>query len=247
MIELNTSTSQNSTPQVTFPLNVRLLIGVIAIVFFGLGFLTSSFFKSSLKSATNVAMNEKLENTPSSTSLTEFSFEYSVNYPADFFVDQKDMNVFSIANKKWQGQIVHYPIVLIETKHEGIPNTMRLREWLDGVSDPVEPTSPEKPKDCTKFLQSIKAKNIESGQFNCLYSGVKDIKETTFHGMPAITFTSQGVSTGTRHTVAEDITTNGDNILFDIQQITTGLSDEENPPETAAYQMFLDSFKLLEN
>jgi hypothetical protein len=92
-----------------------------------------------------------------SSSVKEISSIYSVEYPADFFITHKDFNLFTVAQKKWQGQEGNLPEAGIRVHTNVIPPDLGLRKWLEGIGDPNPPVGGEG-KSCKEFLDELRTK-----------------------------------------------------------------------------------------
>lgn len=192
--------------------------------------------------------------TPSIKSVNREVLEwYSVEYPADFFIFEKDYNTFSVAEKRWEGHIGNIPRAQIEVYTNVISGGMSLREWLSGVGDPNPPIGDSSPKSCKEFFDKLRQK-VKYGDLyndpylkegNCMYLGVSNVQDTTVAGLPGIKFNTQYVSAGVTHTAITYKNKAGMILLFDISMRQTGMSDEKDQT-IRAYESFLDTFKIRE-
>lgn len=205
--------------------------------------------KTGLQSTPSVIPNQEI--TPVSGSNKELSEWYSVEYPSNFFITRKDYRTFGVAENRWKGETGHIPEATIQEYTNVIPDGMSLKDWLNGVGDPIPPVGQGTPKSCKEFFSSLRQKvrfgdlfNIEylTGD-NCVYFGVSDIKETTIAGLPAIEFGTQNVSSGATHTMVAYKNQSGVILLFDIYYTITGMSDEKDGT-VEAYKSFLSTFKI---
>lgn len=213
----------------------------------GLAFFLGSKF---LPEKNNLSPQQPAEKEkPVSFSLKEISSYYSVEYPNDFFITNKDLNLFAVANKKWQGEEGNLPEVGIRVYTNVIPQDLSLKKWLEGIGDPNPPVGGEG-KSCKAFLDQLRKKipHHDLGEDNyCWYYGVSDIKETKIAGLDGLEFEASGVSSGSRHTIFTYKNKSQVLILFDIYKTTTGLSIGNEDTTSTAYEMMRKTFKLKED
>jgi len=207
--------------------------------------------KTGLQNTPSVTPNQEI--TPVSGGNKELSEWYSVEYPSNFFVTRKDYRTFGVAENKWRGESVRIPEAAIQMYTNVIPDGMNLKVWVEGVGDPSPPVGLGTPKSCKEFFNSLRQKvkyeygdlfNIEylKGDY-CMYFGFSGIKETTIAGLPAITFSTENVSSGATHTIVAYKNQAGVILLFDIYYTVTGMSDEKDQT-FEAYKSFLSTFKI---
>ena len=176
---------------------------------------------------------------------------YTVEYPADFIVTVRSDRLFSVAEKKWQGNKTHIPEASIRVYINIIPKGMDLQEWVAGVSDSLSPTDEGVPKSCRDFLINLR-EQLKFGDLfndshlkgdNCLYYGISGIKQKTINNTSGLEFTTQAVSNGATHTIFTQEDPSGIINLYDIYFTVTGQSDETDHT-FKAYQSFLDTIRV---
>jgi len=181
----------------------------------------------------------------------EISQWYQVEYPQNFFITHKNLGLFMVAEKRWEGHAVNYPTAQIRVYSNVIPTDMSLEEWLEGVSDPNPPIGGFTPKSCRNFFYLLK-RDFNSGDLyddsslakgNCIHLGVSNINISQVSLFDALQFDTQYVSSSSTHTIFKYKINEQDTLLIDMSFKSTGLS-EENDHTKKAYESFIKTFKI---
>ena len=187
------------------------------------------------------------------TPQVEMTDRYQFSYPADFFVDYRTYDAFSIASDQWQGELLHYPTVSVQVYRSAIPASLPLVDWLEAVGDPNPPIGDTAPKSCTEavsqFPPAVQAQEIYTAGAlqQCLFYGMREPEQAEVAGAQAATFNTGAVSSWAHNTLVRDPADPTTAYLIS-EHMTALMTDQDyttsGNPE--ACQMVLDTFEFRE-